>query len=53
VFTWTEEKNQLNKQRHGLFLSEIVDVFEDPHLKERQHSFNNSTESHRKREKVI
>jgi uncharacterized DUF497 family protein len=32
VFTWTEEKNQLNKKKHGFFLSEIVDVFDDPHL---------------------
>jgi uncharacterized DUF497 family protein len=32
VFTWTEEKNQLNKRKHGLYLSEVVDVFDDPHL---------------------
>ena len=32
MFTWTEEKNELNKKKHGLFLSEIVDVFDDPHL---------------------
>jgi uncharacterized DUF497 family protein len=32
VFTWTEEKNQLNKKKHGFSLSEIVDVFDDPHL---------------------
>jgi uncharacterized DUF497 family protein len=34
VFTWTEVKNQLNKKKHGLYLSEIVDVFDDPHLME-------------------
>ena len=34
MFTWTEEKNQLNKRKHGFFLSEIVDVFDDPHLLE-------------------
>jgi len=34
VFTWTEEKNHLNKKKHGLYLSEVVDVFDDPHLLE-------------------
>jgi len=32
VFTWTDEKNKLNKKKHGLYLSEVVDVFDDPHL---------------------
>jgi len=32
MYTWTEEKNLFNKQKHGLFLSEITDVFDDPHL---------------------
>jgi uncharacterized DUF497 family protein len=32
MYTWTEEKNRLNKQKHGFYLSEIVDVFDDPHL---------------------
>ena len=32
MFTWTEEKNQLNKEKHGFYLYEIVDVFDDPHL---------------------
>ena len=32
MFTWTEKKNRLNKKNHGFFLSEIVDVFDDPHL---------------------
>jgi uncharacterized DUF497 family protein len=34
VFTWTDEKNLLNKKKHGFFLSDIVDVFDDPHLLE-------------------
>ena len=34
MFTWTEEKNQLNKRNHGFYLSDIVDVFDDPHLLE-------------------
>ena len=34
MFTWTEEKNLLNKKKHGLYLSEITDVFNDPHLLE-------------------
>jgi len=32
LYTWTEEKNQLNKKKHGFYLSEIIDVFDDPHL---------------------
>ncbi|MDR1216060.1 MAG: BrnT family toxin [Treponema sp.] len=32
MYTWTEEKNQRNKQKHGLFFSEITDVFDDSHL---------------------
>ena len=32
MFTWNEEKNQLNKKKHGFYLSEIVEVFDDPHL---------------------
>ena len=34
MFTWTAEKNLLNKKKHGFYLSEIVDVFDDPHLLE-------------------
>ena len=34
MFTWAEEKNKLNKKKHGFFLSDIVDVFDDPHLLE-------------------
>ncbi|MDR2964436.1 MAG: BrnT family toxin [Treponema sp.] len=32
MFTWTEEKNQLNRKKHGFFFSEITDVFDDPYL---------------------
>jgi len=34
MYTWTEEKNQLNKKKHGFYLSDIIDVFDDPHLLE-------------------
>ena len=34
MYTWTEEKNRLNKKKHGFYLSEVVDVFDDPHLME-------------------
>ncbi|MDR2588036.1 MAG: BrnT family toxin [Spirochaetales bacterium] len=32
MFTWTEKKNRENKKKHGVLLSDIVDVFNDPHL---------------------
>ena len=41
MFTWTQEKNLLNKKKHGFYFSDIVDVFDDPHLIEwydREHS---------------
>jgi uncharacterized DUF497 family protein len=34
LYTWTEVKNQLNKRKHGFYLSDIVDIFNDPHLLE-------------------
>ncbi|MDR1411357.1 MAG: BrnT family toxin [Spirochaetaceae bacterium] len=34
MFTWTTEKNRINKQKHGFYLSDIVDVFDDPYLLE-------------------
>ncbi len=34
MFTWTEEKNLLNKKKHGFYLSDILDVFNDPYLLE-------------------
>jgi uncharacterized DUF497 family protein len=32
MFTWTAEKNLLNKEKHGFFFSDIVDIFDDPYL---------------------
>jgi uncharacterized DUF497 family protein len=32
VYKWTEKKNQINKRKHGFYLSDIGDVFNDPHL---------------------
>ena len=32
MYTWTEEKNQLNKKKHGFYLSDIVGVFDDQYL---------------------
>ena len=34
MFTWTAKKNRDNKKKHGLYLSEAVEVFNDPHLLE-------------------
>ena len=34
MYTWTEKKNRLNKKKHGFYLSDIIDVFDDPHLLE-------------------
>jgi uncharacterized DUF497 family protein len=34
MFTWTEKKNRANKKKHGFFLSDIADVFDDPYLLE-------------------
>ena len=34
MFTWTEEKNMINRKKHGFYLSDIVDVFDDPYLLE-------------------
>jgi uncharacterized DUF497 family protein len=32
MYTWHEGKNRVNKEKHGFYFSEIIDVFEDPHL---------------------
>ncbi|MDR2897642.1 MAG: BrnT family toxin [Spirochaetaceae bacterium] len=32
MFTWSEEKNEANKKKHGFYLSDIVDVFDDLYL---------------------
>jgi len=34
MFQWTESKNEANKQKHGIYLSEVSDVFNDPYLVE-------------------
>ncbi|MDR2403244.1 MAG: BrnT family toxin [Spirochaetaceae bacterium] len=34
MYTWNEEKNMENKRKHGFYLSEVTDVFDDPHLLE-------------------
>ena len=34
MYTWTEEKSRINKQKHGIYLSDIVAVFDDPYLLE-------------------
>jgi len=34
VYTWTEEKNRANKKKHGFYISDILEVFDDPHLLE-------------------
>ena len=47
MFTWTEEKNQLNKKKHGLYLSEVVDVFNDPNLLEWYDSAHSSIDEDR------
>jgi uncharacterized DUF497 family protein len=47
MFTWTEEKNQLNYKKHGFYLPEIVDVFDDPHLIEWYDKVHSSMEEDR------
>ena len=32
MFTWTKKKEHSNRKKHGFFLSEITDVFDDPYL---------------------
>jgi uncharacterized DUF497 family protein len=34
MFTWTQEKNLINKEKHSFLLSDIADVFDDPYLLE-------------------
>ena len=47
MFTWTDEKNQLNKKKHGFYLSEIVDVFDDLHLLEYYDAIHSSVNEDR------
>jgi uncharacterized DUF497 family protein len=47
MYTWNEEKNRKNKHRHGFYLSEIIDVFDDPHLLELYDSAHSSLNEER------
>ena len=47
MFTWTEKKERINKKKHGLFLSEITDVFDDPHLIEFYDAVHSTVEEER------
>jgi uncharacterized DUF497 family protein len=31
-FEWDEDKDALNKEKHGFYFSEILEVFNDPYL---------------------
>jgi len=47
LFTWTKKKNILNKKKHGIYLSEVVDVFNDPYLIERYDKEHSTIEEDR------
>ena len=47
MFTWTGEKNLLNRKKHGFFFSEITDVFNDPYLIEFYDKAHSSVEEER------
>ena len=47
MFTWDEEKNLLNKKKHGLYLSEVLDVFHDTHSLEIYDAEHSSIEEDR------
>jgi uncharacterized DUF497 family protein len=47
VYTWNDEKNRENKRKHGFYLSEITDVFDDPHLFELYDSAHFSVDDER------
>ena len=34
-FEWDSDKNEINKEKHGLSFEEILDVFDDPFFLER------------------
>ena len=34
-FEWDSDKNEINKEKHGLAFEEILDVFDDPFFLER------------------
>ena len=42
-FEWDEEKNEINKKKHGIGFEEITDVFDDPYFLvryDRRHSID-------------
>jgi uncharacterized DUF497 family protein len=43
-FEWDEEKDEINKDKHGFYFSEILSVFDDPYLLER-YDRKNSTDT--------
>jgi uncharacterized DUF497 family protein len=47
MYTWTEKKNRLNKEKHGFYLSDIVEVFDDPYLLEFYDAAHSSLEEDR------
>ena len=47
MFTWTDEKNQINRKKHGLFFNEIIDVFDDAHLIEFYDEIHSTVEEER------
>ena len=47
MFTWTDKKNQINRRKHGLFLSEITNVFDDPYLIEFYDKIHSTVEEER------
>ena len=32
MYTWTKQKDRINRKKHGLSFSEVTDVFDDPYL---------------------
>jgi uncharacterized DUF497 family protein len=47
MYTWNDAKNRANKQKHGFYLSEIIEVFDDPHLLELYDSAHSSMDEER------
>ena len=47
MFTWTKRKDRINRKKHGLFLSEVTDVFDDPYLIEFYDKVHSTAEEER------
>ncbi|GMO25783.1 MAG: hypothetical protein Ta2B_05540 [Termitinemataceae bacterium] len=47
MYTWTDEKNRINKEKHGFYLSDIISVFNDPNSIEYFDSKHSSLEDER------